>query len=144
MRLYACRSMYVLVLFTWSSLSAKLHYYSIWGSRNDLTANQSFMFPNVLVSLWLSLCCVCRGCTHRLRETLPKFAAPGTTLYIATNEEDPHFFDALKELYTVFIMDDFQRLWGPGSAWLAAYQGIFNMPEPELDVYMRVSRQRTS
>jgi len=39
----------------------------------------------------------------------------------------------------VFLMDDFKHLWGPGSAWLASYQELFNSPEPELDVYMRVS-----
>lgn len=76
--------------------------------------------------------------TCRLLQTLPKFAPEGTSLYIATNEDDPTFFHPLRQKYTIFTLSDFARLWGPGSEWHDAYSKLLRSDTPELDVYMQV------
>ncbi|GJP35050.1 hypothetical protein CLOM_g19513 [Closterium sp. NIES-68] len=59
-----------------------------------------------------------------LLQKLPALIPPGSTLYIASNEGDPRFFDPLKATYTVHREDDFAALWGEGSAWEAEMRGV--------------------
>lgn len=63
----------------------------------------------------------------------------GSTLYLATNEEQPHFFDPLKDLYRILRLTDFERLWGPGSEWYTEMQKVLGVEDPKLDIYMTVS-----
>ena len=78
-------------------------------------------------------CCACS-----LLRTLPRFVPDGAALYIATDEMAPHFFDPLKSKYQVFMIDDFERFWAPGSQWHTTYTDMFG-PDPEFDDTMRVS-----
>ncbi|CAI5964192.1 unnamed protein product [Closterium sp. NIES-65] len=59
-----------------------------------------------------------------LLQKLPSLVPPNTTLYIATNEPHPHFFDPLKAAYSVYIQDDFESLWAKGSAWEAEMREV--------------------
>ena len=58
-------------------------------------------------------------------------------LYIATDEMTPHFFDPLKSKYQVFVIDDFERFWAPGSQWHTTYTDMLG-PNPEFDDTMKV------
>eukprot|EP00271_Cylindrocystis_brebissonii_P018711 TRINITY_DN5429_c0_g1_i2.p2 TRINITY_DN5429_c0_g1~~TRINITY_DN5429_c0_g1_i2.p2 ORF type:complete len:184 (-),score=23.96 TRINITY_DN5429_c0_g1_i2:787-1338(-) len=53
----------------------------------------------------------------KLLTTLLTIVPPNSTIYIATDEREPHFFDALRVAYSVWVADDFKRLWQNGSAW---------------------------
>ncbi|CAI5964188.1 unnamed protein product [Closterium sp. NIES-65] len=64
------------------------------------------------------------GLKCELPEKLPSLVPPNTTLYIATNEPHPHFFDPLKAAYSVYIQDDFESLWAKGSAWEAEMREV--------------------
>ncbi|CAI5534370.1 unnamed protein product, partial [Closterium sp. Naga37s-1] len=59
-----------------------------------------------------------------LLQKLPSLVPPNTTLYIATNEPHPHFFDPLKAAYSVYIQEDFESLWAKGSAWEAEMREV--------------------
>lgn len=50
-----------------------------------------------------------------------------TTIYIATNEDRPGYFDLLKEHYKVFVRQDFQELWSEGSEWAKTTKEIWNV-----------------
>ncbi|CAI6004509.1 unnamed protein product [Closterium sp. NIES-64] len=79
-----------------------------------------------------------------LLQKLPSLVPPNSTLYIATNEPDPHFFDPLKTAYTVHNLADFASLWGEGSAWeaemreVAASVGVAVGKSVEFDSEMQV------
>ncbi|GJP79923.1 hypothetical protein CLOP_g10137 [Closterium sp. NIES-67] len=79
-----------------------------------------------------------------LLQKLPTLIPRGSTLYIATNERDLHFFDPLKAVYIVYREEDFAALWGEGSAWeadmrgLAAAVGVARGTRVEFDSEMRV------
>ncbi|CAI5503225.1 unnamed protein product, partial [Closterium sp. Naga37s-1] len=70
-----------------------------------------------------------------LLEKLPRFVAPGRTLYIATNEKTPGFFDPLKAVFAIRQFRDFDHLWAPGTPWFDGYARILG-PDPKLDPYM--------
>ncbi|CAI5530999.1 unnamed protein product [Closterium sp. Naga37s-1] len=72
-----------------------------------------------------------------LLEKLPKFVEPGRTLYIATNEHAPGFFDPLKRLYDIRLWQDFKHLWVPGTMWYDGYEKISGA-HPTMDTYMEV------
>ncbi|CAI7784765.1 unnamed protein product [Closterium sp. NIES-53] len=72
-----------------------------------------------------------------LLEKLPRFVAPGRTLYIATNEKTPGFFDPLKAIYTIRMFQDFHYLWAPGTPWYDGYTRLLG-PDPKMDAYMEV------
>ncbi|GJP43048.1 hypothetical protein CLOM_g2551 [Closterium sp. NIES-68] len=72
-----------------------------------------------------------------LLEKLPRFVAPGRTLYIATNENTTGFFDPLKSLYDIRLLQDFKHLWDPGTMWYDGYAN-FARPRPTMDAYMEV------
>ena len=90
----------------------------------------------VLVSMHASSLLHCNA--YRLLSTLPRFVPEGSALYIASDETTPHFFDPLKSKYQVFMLDDFEQFWAPGSQWHAMYTDILG-PNPEFDDTMRVS-----
>ncbi|CAI5996289.1 unnamed protein product [Closterium sp. NIES-65] len=79
-----------------------------------------------------------------LLQKLPSLVPPNSTLYIATNEPDPHFFDPLKTAYIVHNLADFASLWGEGSAWeaemreVAASVGVAVGKSVEFDSEMQV------
>lgn len=73
-----------------------------------------------------------------LRKKLPRFVDPGSVLYIATNEDTPGFFDPLKDLYTIYMLEDFAHLWGPNSTWFDEFRRLLKTDNPEFDVYMKV------
>ncbi|GJP43020.1 hypothetical protein CLOM_g2526 [Closterium sp. NIES-68] len=72
-----------------------------------------------------------------LLEKLPRFVAPGRTLYIATNEKTPGFFDPLKKVYPIRMFQDFHYLWAPGTPWFDGYMRLLG-PDPKMDAYMEV------
>ncbi|CAI5980456.1 unnamed protein product [Closterium sp. NIES-65] len=80
-----------------------------------------------------------------LLEKLPRFVAPGRTLYIATNEKTPGFFDPLKAIYTIRMFQDFHYLWAPGTPWYDGYTRLLG-PDPKMDAYMeaRLSNEKTA
>jgi len=55
--------------------------------------------------------------SRRLLKKLPQYIEPGRHIYIATNEKTPHFFDPLRALYKVHLMEDFSHLWSNTSRW---------------------------
>ncbi|CAI5469114.1 unnamed protein product [Closterium sp. Yama58-4] len=79
-----------------------------------------------------------------LLQKLPSLVPPNSTLYIATNEADPHFFDPLKTAYTVHSLADFASLWAEGSPWegemreVAASVGVAVGERVEFDSEMQV------
>ncbi|CAI5457579.1 unnamed protein product [Closterium sp. Yama58-4] len=79
-----------------------------------------------------------------LLQKLPSLVPPNSTLYIATNEPDPHFFDPLKTAYTMHRESDFASLWAEGSAWeaemreVAASVGVAVGARVEFDSEMQV------
>ncbi|GJP74279.1 hypothetical protein CLOP_g4888 [Closterium sp. NIES-67] len=73
-----------------------------------------------------------------LLKKLPQFVAPGRTLYIATNEQTPGFFNPLRTLYKLYRLEDFLGLWQPGTTWFDTYAEIMGVSEPVFDPYMEV------
>ncbi|CAI5534349.1 unnamed protein product [Closterium sp. Naga37s-1] len=79
-----------------------------------------------------------------LLQKLPSLVPPNSTLYIATNEPHPHFFDPLKAAYSVYIQEDFESLWAKGLAWeaemreVAASVGVAVGERVEFDSEMQV------
>lgn len=79
-----------------------------------------------------------------LLEKLPKFIAPGRTIYVATDERNVSFFGPLWRKYKVRLLEDFAWLWAPGSAWHNASRAIVaasavanRSEEPEFDGQMQ-------
>jgi hypothetical protein len=59
-------------------------------------------------------------------------------LYIATDEREPGYFDALRNAFPrAFTLDDFSDLWAPGSAWFNDTLGLTGGSPVEFDGYMR-------
>ncbi|CAI5461445.1 unnamed protein product [Closterium sp. Yama58-4] len=73
-----------------------------------------------------------------LLKKLPRFVAPGRTLYIATNERTPGFFDPLRTLYKLYRLEDFEHLWHQGTPWFDVYVEMLGVSEPAFDPYMQV------
>lgn len=73
-----------------------------------------------------------------LRKKLPKFVEPGSVLYIATNEDTPGFFDPLKDMYTIYMLEDFTHLWSRNSTWFEEFSKLLKTDNPEFDIYMKV------
>ena len=76
----------------------------------------------------------------RLKKNLPKWIPRGTHVYLATNEDIPNFFDALKELYLTSTLADFRNLWAEGSNWWNDTSQLFDASNAEpFDGMMEVS-----
>lgn len=58
-------------------------------------------------------------------------------LYIATNEPYPHYFDRLRELFEIHMLDDFSHLWAENSEWYNETLSLSNHPVG-FDGYMRL------
>ncbi|KAJ7234006.1 hypothetical protein O6H91_17G045000 [Diphasiastrum complanatum] len=58
-------------------------------------------------------------------------------VYIATNELQPGYFEQLNASYKVFVLDDFQYLWAPGSEWYSETTALANGQPVEFDGNMR-------
>ena len=58
-------------------------------------------------------------------------------LYVASDEHTPGFFDPLKKVYEVYMLEDFAHLWAPGSAWHTSYSKMEG-PNPFFDAKMKV------
>lgn len=61
-------------------------------------------------------------------------------MYIASNEDTPHFFDFFKELYVLSILSDFRNFWEEGSEWWNQTSHLFEASDVErFDGMMAVS-----
>lgn len=58
-------------------------------------------------------------------------------LYIATNEPYSHYFDRLRELFEIHMLDDFSHLWAENSEWYNETLSLSNHPV-SFDGYMRL------
>ncbi|CAI5458545.1 unnamed protein product [Closterium sp. Yama58-4] len=82
-----------------------------------------------------------------LLQKLPKRIPPGSTLYIATNERDPHFFDPLLAVYKLYKEEYFAEMWAQGSEWeremrvVAAGVGVQGRVEADSEVLVLVDYQ---
>ncbi|CAI7836615.1 unnamed protein product [Closterium sp. NIES-53] len=85
--------------------------------------------------------------TPSLLQKLPQRIPPGSTLYIATNERDTHFFDPLLAVYKLYKEDYFAELWAEGSVWeremrvVAAGVGVEGRVEADSEVLVLVDYQ---
>ena len=57
---------------------------------------------------------------------MPKWIPRGSTLYLATDEDAPNFFDPLKDLYVISTIGDFRHAWGEGSYWWNKSSNLFS------------------
>ena len=72
---------------------------------------------------------------------LPKWFPQGSAIYLATNEDTPHFFDPLKDMYNISSIADFQNLWVEGSDWWKESLPLFPPDDTKpFDGIMEVSR----
>ncbi|CAI5510939.1 unnamed protein product [Closterium sp. Naga37s-1] len=82
-----------------------------------------------------------------LLQKLPERIPPGSTLYIATNERDTHFFDPLLAVYKLYKEEYFAQLWAEGSVWeremrvVAAGVGVEGRVEADSEVLVLVDYQ---
>lgn len=66
----------------------------------------------------LPACALCAsGGRCRLLQRLPELIPTGRRIYICTDERKPGFFEPLKRVYEVFMLQDFAYLWNETSAW---------------------------
>lgn len=96
----------------------------------DKVISLSFYFISLLLFFFSYSSLLCK---------LPAFAPPGSKLYIATNERKPHFFDPLKSIYDVYMLEDFNKLWSKGSQWERNMRPILGK-KANFDTYMQVTR----
>ncbi|CAI5999781.1 unnamed protein product [Closterium sp. NIES-65] len=85
-----------------------------------------------------------------LLQKLPQRIPPGSTLYIATNERDPYFFDPLLAVYKLYKEEYFAEMWAEGSVWeremrvVAAGVGVKGRVEADSEVLVLVDYQLKS
>ncbi|MCO5560019.1 hypothetical protein L7F22_013625 [Adiantum nelumboides] len=71
---------------------------------------------------------------NKLRDTVDT----SRFLYIATNEREPGYFDAVKDVYRhAYTLDDFSALWAKDSLWYNQTLELTNGNPVEFDGYMR-------
>ena len=56
----------------------------------------------------------------------PKWIPRGSSLYLATDEDAPDFFDPLKDLYIISAIGDFRHAWVEGSCWWNKSSNLFS------------------
>ncbi|KAK8944283.1 hypothetical protein KSP39_PZI008188 [Platanthera zijinensis] len=76
--------------------------------------------------------------TDALISTLRDKIDDGRHLYVAADEPNAAFFDALKERYRTHFLDDFSDLWGEDSEWYLEMMKLNSGVPVEFDGYMRV------